>query len=186
MEELTRTWWVYLVRGACAILFGLLAILWPGITVFALVIVFGVYAIVNGVFALLGSRERGSRTWMIAYGVLSVLAGVAALVWPGITALALLFLIAAWAVVVGVAEIMAGIRLRKATTGEWAFILSGVLAVLFGVLLFVWPAAGALAVVWLIGTMAIVYGVALTALAFRVRALHSRRAGPAGAAPTVA
>ncbi|MEU9830875.1 HdeD family acid-resistance protein [Streptosporangium sp. NPDC048047] len=186
MEELTRTWWVYLVRGACAILFGLLAILWPGITVFALVVVFGVYAVVNGVFALFGSRESGSRAWMIAYGVLSVLAGVAALVWPGITALALLLLIAAWAVVVGITEIMAGIRLRRAATGEWAFILSGVLAVLFGVLLFAWPAAGALAVVWLIGTMAIVYGVALVALAFRVRALHSRRAGPAGAAPTPA
>ncbi|WP_433243069.1 HdeD family acid-resistance protein [Streptosporangium sp. CA-135522] len=185
MEELSRMWWVYLVRGLCAILFGLLAIVWPGITTYALVVVFGAYAIVNGVFALFGSGRGGSRLWMIVYGVISILAGIAAFVWPGITALALLFLIASWAVVTGVAEIVAAIRLRKALEGEWMFIVSGVLSVLFGVLLLVWPASGALAVVWLIGTMAIVYGIALLALAFRVKALGSRRPGTPGATPRV-
>lgn len=171
-------------RG-CAILFGLLAVFWPAITVLALVIVFGAYAILNGVFAIFGSGRSASRTWMIVYGVLSVLAGILAFVWPGMTALALLFVIASWAVVTGIVEIVAAIRLRKEMTGEWMFIVSGVLSVLFGILLFVWPASGALAVVWLIATMAIVYGVALVVLAFRVKALGSRRPGGSGTVPHI-
>ncbi|WP_406312755.1 HdeD family acid-resistance protein [Streptosporangium sp. NBC_01639] len=184
-ERLSRTWWVHLVRGGCAILFGLLAVFWPAITVLALVIVFGAYAILNGVFAIFGSGRSASRTWMIVYGVLSVLAGILAFVWPGMTALALLFVIASWAVVTGIVEIVAAIRLRKEMTGEWMFIVSGVLSVLFGILLFVWPASGALAVVWLIATMAIVYGVALVVLAFRVKALGSRRPGGSGTVPHI-
>ncbi|WP_326824821.1 HdeD family acid-resistance protein [Streptosporangium sp. NBC_01756] len=184
-EGLSRTWWVHLVRGGCAILFGLLAVFWPAITVLALVIVFGAYAILNGVFAIFGSGRSASRTWMIVYGVLSVLAGILAFVWPGMTALALLFVIASWAVVTGIVEIVAAIRLRKEMTGEWMFIVSGVLSVLFGILLFVWPASGALAVVWLIATMAIVYGVALVVLAFRVKALGSRRPGGSGTVPHI-
>ncbi|MGV9776309.1 HdeD family acid-resistance protein [Streptosporangium sp. NPDC003464] len=180
MEELARTWWVHLVRGLCAILFGLLAIVWPGITIYALVIVFGAYAVVNGVFALFSSGRGGSRVWMIVYGVISILAGVLAFARPGMTALALLYVIAGWAIVTGLIEIVAAIRLRKAMEGEWMFIVSGVVSVLFGILLCVWPGSGALAVVWLIGTMAIVYGIALIALAFRVKSLGAHRAGPSG------
>ncbi|MFD0886108.1 HdeD family acid-resistance protein [Streptosporangium algeriense] len=183
MEELARTWWVYLVRGVCAILFGVLALVWPAITVLALVTVFGAYAIVDGVFALFGAGRGaglGSRGWMIFYGVVSILTGIAVFVWPGVTALVLLFFIAAWAVVTGVLEIVAGIRLRKATANEWMFILSGALSVLLGVLLFIRPAPGALALVWLIGIMAIVYGIALVALSFRIKGLTSHRRGPSG------
>lgn len=185
MEELSRTWWVYLIRGACAILFGLLAIVWPGITIYALVIVFAAYAVVNGVFALFSSGRGGSRLWMVIYGVISILAGIMAFVWPRMTALALLFLIAGWAVVTGIVEIVAAIRLRRAMEGEWMFIVSGALSVLFGILLFIWPSSGALAVVWLIGTMAIVYGIALIGLAFKVKALGAHRPGP-GTTPRVA
>ncbi|MEV7008046.1 HdeD family acid-resistance protein [Streptosporangium sp. NPDC051022] len=183
MEELSRTWWVYLVRGVCALLFGLLAIFWPAITVLALVVVFGAYAIVDGVFALFGAGRgagAGSRGWMIFYGVVSVLTGVVVFIWPGITALVLLLFIAAWFVVTGVLEIVAGIRLRRTVVNEWMFIVGGVLSLLFGILLFLWPAAGALAVVWLIGIMAILYGIALVVLSFRVKALGARRRGPSG------
>jgi uncharacterized membrane protein HdeD (DUF308 family) len=162
----------------CAILFGLLAIIWPGITLFALVAVFGAYAIVNGVFELFSSGRGGSRGWMIFSGVGSILVGLVVLFWPGITALVLLLLIASWAVVVGVLEIVAAIMLRRVVEGEWMFIVSGVLAVLFGILLFLWPATGALAIAWLIGTMAIVYGISLLALAFRLRGVGSY--GPSG------
>jgi uncharacterized membrane protein HdeD (DUF308 family) len=178
MEELARTWWVYLIRGVCAILFGLLAIIWPGITLFVLVVGFGAYAIVNGVFELFSSGRGGSRGWTIFSGVGSILIGLLVLFWPGITALILLLLIASWAVVVGLLEVIAAIVLRRVVEGEWAFIVSGVLAVLFGILLFLWPATGALAIAWLIGAMALVYGISLLALAFRVRGVGSY--GPSG------
>jgi uncharacterized membrane protein HdeD (DUF308 family) len=178
MEELARTWWVYLIRGVCAILFGLLAIIWPSITLFVLVAVFGAYAIVNGIFELFSSGRGGSRGWTIFSGVGSILIGLVVLFWPGITALVLLLLIASWAVVVGLLEVIAAIMLRRVVEGEWAFIVSGVLAVLFGILLFLWPATGALAIAWLIGAMALVYGISLIALAFRVRGVGSY--GPSG------
>ncbi|MCG5212712.1 HdeD family acid-resistance protein [Streptosporangium sp. KLBMP 9127] len=180
MGRVADTWWMILIRGICAIVFGLFALVWPGITVFALVIFFGAYAIVNGIFSLFGAfggTPGESRWWLAIAGVLGIVAGIIALVWPGITALALLMLIAIWAVVIGIIEIIAGIRLRKEIQGEWMFILSGVLAVVFGVLLFVWPATGALAVTWLIGAMALVYGISLLVLAFRVRKLGGRTAG---------
>jgi uncharacterized membrane protein HdeD (DUF308 family) len=178
MEELARTWWVYLIRGVCAILFGLVAIVWPGITLFVLVAVFGAYAIVNGVFELFSSGRGGSRGWAIFSGVGSILIGLLVLFWPGITALILLLLIASWAVVVGILEIVAAIMLRRVVEGEWMFLVSGVLAVLFGIVLFLWPATGALAIAWLIGAMALVYGISLLALAFRMRGVGSY--GPSG------
>ncbi|GAA2878363.1 HdeD family acid-resistance protein [Streptosporangium fragile] len=185
MRELTQTWWVYLVRGACAILFGLLAIVWPDITLYALVVVFGAFAIVNGVFSLFNAGRGGSRGWMIVSGIVGILTGLVVFLWPGITALVLLFFIAGWAIATGLLEIVAAIRLRKVMEGEWTFIVSGVLSVLFGILLLAWPGAGALAVVWLIGTMAIVYGIALLALAFRLRGLGLPRTG-AGPTPHAA
>jgi uncharacterized membrane protein HdeD (DUF308 family) len=174
MEEMARTWWVYLIRGVCAVLFGLLAIIWPSITLYILIIVFGVYAIVNGIFELFGSGRGGARGLMIFAGVFSILVGVVAFLWPGMTALALLLLIASWAVVIGVVELVAAILLRRAVRGEWTFIVSGVLAMLFGILLFLWPAVGALTVAWLIGVMAILYGISLLALAFRLRGVGFR------------
>lgn len=182
LETLTRHWWVLAVRGGAAVLFGLVALIWPGITVLALVLLFGAYALVDGVLALYAAlagrpEAEGRRGWLVLEGVAGVLAAIGAAVWPGITALVLLYLIAAWALVTGVAEIVAAIRLRREIQGEWLMALSGVLSVVFGLLAFFFPAAGALAVVWLIATYAIVFGVVLLVLAFRLqrRGAVSRR-----------
>ncbi|MEU9885173.1 HdeD family acid-resistance protein [Sphaerisporangium sp. NPDC051011] len=179
-----RQWWVLAVRGACAIVFGILAIIWPLITLLTLVVLFGIFAIVSGIFTLVGAfrghHPGGSRTWMIVAGVLSVIAGIIAWIWPGITAFALLMLIAAYAVVIGISEIIAALRRRKAGETEWMWMVTGVLPVIFGILLFVWPAPGALALTWLIGIFAIVYGVSLLVLAYRVHDLGHR--GAAGTA----
>src|SRR3954447_18487187 len=175
LETLTRNWWVLAVRGALAVLFGLLALIWPGITVLALVLLFGAYALVDGVMGLytaLFDRGRpGGRGggWLVLEGVAGVLAAIGAVVWPGITALVLLYLIAAGALVTGVAEIVAAIRLRREIQGEGLMILRGALSILFGLLAFLFPGAGALAVVWLVAAYAIAFGVVMLILAFRLR-----------------
>jgi uncharacterized membrane protein HdeD (DUF308 family) len=186
LETMTRYWWAVTLRGAAALIFGLVALFWPEITLFALVIVFGAYALVDGVVALgaaiMGSRTvAGSRGWLAVEGVLGIIAGIVAFVWPDITALALLWVIAFWALVTGILEIVAAVRLRREIQGEWMLALSGVLSVLFGILLLVWPATGALAVVFLIGLYAIVFGVVLVALGLRLRRL--RQGGVTTAAP---
>ena len=169
------SWWALLLRGIVAIAFGLLAFIWPGITLTALVFLWGAYALVDGVFSIAaGVKLHGeNRRWwvLLLEGVLSVIAGVVAFVIPGITALVLLLLIAAWAIVTGAFEIVAAIQMRKYIRGEWLLILAGVASVLFGVLLFINPGAGALAVVWLIGAYAIVFGVILIALSLRLHGM---------------
>lgn len=173
---LTRYWWAVVLRGVAAVLFGLMALIWPGITVIVLVALFGAYALVDGIIglgtAVFGGRERGRRGWLVVEGIAGVLAGIFTFAWPGITALVLLWLIAAWALVTGVLEIVAAVRLRREIQGEWLLALSGVLSVLFGILLAVWPAAGALSVVFVIGIYAIVFGVALVGLGLRLRRLR--------------
>ena len=186
LETLSRHWWAVALRGVAAILFGVLALVWPGITVFALVIVFGAYALVDGAFTLVaafgnrdGGRTRGSRAWLVARGIAGILTGIIAAVWPGITALALLWVIALWAMVTGLLEIVAAYQLRKEMRREWLLALSGALSVLFGVLLLVWPAAGALTLIVLIGIAAIAFGITLLMLGLRLR--RERRHDPAAA-----
>lgn len=174
MESIfVRHWWVHGIRGAAAILFGILTILWPALSLYTLVLLFGAYALVDGAFNVVGAlrRARDGRRWgaMIAEGILSVAAGVITFFWPGITALALLFVIAAWAVLTGIVEIAAAIRLRRHIRGEWLLALSGALSMVFGLWLFFFPGAGALAVAFWIGAYAIVSGALLLALAFRLR-----------------
>src|SRR5215210_3058377 len=174
LPVLARNWWVLALRGLVAIVFGLLAFLWPGITLWALILLFGAYMLVDGVFAIVaGVRAAGNeaRWWLLLVeGILGVLAGIVAFLWPGLTALALLYFIAAWAIVTGIFEIVGAIRLRREIEGEWALILGGTLSVLFGVLLVVIPApAGILSLTWLIGVYAVAFGVLLLILAFRVR-----------------
>jgi len=176
LETLSRHWWAVALRGVAAILFGVLALVWPGITVFALVIVFGAYALVDGAFTLAaafgdrgGGSTPGSRAWLVARGTAGILTGIIAAVWPGITALALLWVIAIWAVVTGVFDIVAAIQLRKQLQREWLLALSGAFSVLFGVLLVVWPATGVLTLVLLIGIAAITFGVTLLMLGLRLR-----------------
>ena len=174
---LASKWWAVLLRGLAALLFGALAFAWPGVSLTALVFLFGAYAFADGVFNVAAAfgAPRGYKNWwaLLAEGLCGVAAGVLTFVWPGVTALALLYLIAAWAVVTGALEVAAAVRLRKVIAGEWLLALGGLLSVLFGVLLAAWPATGALAVLWLIGAYAFAMGVVLTALAFRLRRLGS-------------
>ena len=177
---LARNWWALAVRGVLAVLFGLIAFIMPGVTLAAIVLLFGAYAIVDGVFSIVAgvrAAERHERWWpLMLEGIVDLVAGVIAFVWPAATALALLFLVAFWAIVTGVLEIVAAIRLRKDMKGEWLLILNGILSLLFGGVLLALPAAGLLVIVWWIGAYAIVFGIVLIALAFKLRARH--QAGP--------
>src|SRR5918998_4046388 len=181
LPVLSRNWWALALRGLAAIIFGILAFVWPGITLWALILLFGAYMLVDGVFAIVAAvRVAGeaARWWLLLVeGILGVLAGIIAFVWPGLTALALLYFVAAWATVTGIFEIVGAIRLRREIEGEWALILSGALSVLFGVLLVVLgPGVGLLSLVWLIGVYAVAFGVLLLILAFRVRNERSTEA----------
>jgi uncharacterized membrane protein HdeD (DUF308 family) len=170
---LTRNWWVYALRGLAAVLFGVLAFIWPGITLLTLVFLFGWYAVANGVlsFILAVKAPNGYPRFsgLVLPGLFSLAVGVIAFIIPGITALALLLLIATWAIVNGVMEIVAAIRLRKEITNEWMLILAGAASVIFGVLFLMWPGAGALAMLWWIGSFAIVFGILFIGLAFRLK-----------------
>ena len=186
VETLTRYWWAVTLRGAFAVLFGLVALIWPHITVLALVIIFGAYVLVDGVLRLVaavrGPRRSGaqsSRGWLAFSGVAAILVGVVTLVWPDVTALVLLWLIAAWALVTGVVEIAAALRLRGRVDGVWLLGVGGVLSVLFGIIVAVWPAAGALAIIVFIGVYALIFGAVLIMVGLRLRRL-GQRADPAG------
>ena len=183
--EIPRHWWVVALRGLAAVIFGVLAFIWPGMTIAALVLFFGAYAIVDGVLAVYTAfRSRGQHFWAtLLEGIVSIGAGVVTFFWPGITALALLFVIAAWAILTGVLEIYAAISLRKAIHNEWALIFSGALSVIFGVLLVAQPGAGALAVAWLIGAYAVIFGIALLVLAWRLRGVAEHMPDPSARAP---
>lgn len=174
VNVLARNWWVLLLRGIAGILFGILAFIWPGITLTVLVLLFGAYALVDGVFSVIAgivrATERRERWWVLVLeGVLGILAGVATLIWPGMTALVLLYFIAAWAVITGVLEIIAAIRLRKEIQGEFWLAFAGLASILFGIALFLFPSTGALAVVWMIGAYGLAFGVFMIILAFRLR-----------------
>jgi uncharacterized membrane protein HdeD (DUF308 family) len=175
---LTRNWWALVIRGVAGLLFGLACFFWPDIALLSLVLLFGAYALVDGAFAIaaaISGADRDSRWWaLLLQGIVGIITAVVAVVWPGITALALLYLIAAWALVTGILEIVAAVRLRKEIEGEWMLALAGFASVLFGIAIAVFPAAGALAVVWMIGVYALVSGVLLTAVGLRLRSLRKR------------
>ncbi|HRF09589.1 MAG TPA: HdeD family acid-resistance protein [Xanthobacteraceae bacterium] len=174
---LSENWWLFLLRGLAAIAFGVVAVLWPKITVLSLILVYGAFALTDGVFALVaaiaGNTARAPRWWLALIGLAGIAIGVMTFVWPIITALVLLAFIAAWAIATGVLQIIGAIQLRKEIDNEWMLILSGVLSVLFGLALIVAPGAGALALIWVIAFYAILFGVMQCAFAFRLRRLKS-------------
>lgn len=176
LEYFARYWWAVAVRGALAVVFGVLALIWPDVTVRALVLLFGLYALVDGLLALAaalagGRAVSGRRGWLLFEGIAGVVVAVLTFVWPDITTLALLYVIAFWAIVTGVLEVVVAVALRRELRGEWLLAASGVVSVLFGLFLVVRPGDGAVAVVWLIGVYAIVFGAALIALGLRLRQL---------------
>jgi uncharacterized membrane protein HdeD (DUF308 family) len=172
LPTVSGNWWALAVRGVAAILFGLAALIWPGLTLAVLIILYGAYAVVDGAFAIVAGVRTGTgtRRWLLlAEGVLGILAGLVALIWPGITALVLLYIISFWAILGGLLRIVGAILLRREIDNEWTMALSGVLWVLLGVIVAVLPGVGLLSVAWLIGVFALGVGVTLLALAFRVR-----------------
>ncbi len=178
---LSRYWWMILLRGIVAILFGVMVFAQPGITLVSLVFVFACFAVFDGIThvatALGGGREHEHFWLLLLTGLAGIAIGVLTFTSPGITALALLFYIAMWAIATGLMQIVAAIRLRKEIEGEFWLGLAGAASVLFGLMLVTRPAAGALAVLWLIGSYALAYGVIVLVLAFKARAFARRVRG---------
>ena len=174
LTYLSKHWWLLLLRGVAAIIFGLLAWSVPGITLWAVVVLFGAYAIVDGVIAIANSFSNagGRHRWsMLLMGLVGVGAGVIAFGWPGITALALLWVIAFWAMFTGILEITAAFGLPAPTRDRWLLGLAGVASTAFGVLLVIWPSAGLLTLVWLLGFYGVFYGVLAVIASFKLREL---------------
>lgn len=168
-----KSWWALALRGVLGILFGALAILWPGLTFMALIILFAAYAFFSGVGSIVAAvrhRRSDEEWWLILLlGIVGVSAGIVALLRPDITALALVFFVGAYAMLTGVLDIAIAIRLRRSIPGERLLIVTGVVSIAFGVLVFLFPDAGALALVWLISVYAIATGTMLLILGLRVR-----------------
>jgi uncharacterized membrane protein HdeD (DUF308 family) len=172
LHLLARNWWLLLLRGIVAVLFGLLAFAWPGLTLISLILLYGAYAGADGILALAAAVRGGTvapRWWLVLVGLLSLGAAVATFLYPGLTALVLLTFIGVWAIARGVLEIIGAIQLRKEIENEWLLVLSGLMSVVFGALVLARPGAGALALVWIIAAYAIVLGVLLIGFAFRLR-----------------
>jgi uncharacterized membrane protein HdeD (DUF308 family) len=173
--QLFRNWWMLALRGMLTIVFGLLALIWPDTTKLVLVLLFGAFALVDGIFAVaVGIASYGyfERWWAVLLeGLTGIVIGILTFVWPNITALALLYFISAWAVITGIFEIVAAIKFRHVIPGEWAMIFNGILSVLLGALLCVFPAAGEVGLAWLIGIYAMTFGIMEMIFAFRLRSL---------------
>jgi uncharacterized membrane protein HdeD (DUF308 family) len=176
---LVRNWWALALRGGLAVLFGVAAFVVPGLTVAFLIALFGAYALIDGVLAIVAgvkAAEHHERFGsLLLRGILGIAAGLVAFILPAATAVVLTLMIGAWAIVTGVLEIVAAVHLHRAH-GEWLLIANGVLSVLFGLFLVVAPALGILTLVWIIGGYAIVFGAIMLVLAFRLRARHVRGA----------
>ncbi len=173
VRTLSQNWWLVVLRGVLGILFGLAAFIWPGITWLTLLIMFGIYAIVDGLIAVgtgLARTKETSRWWVfLLEGLISIAAGVVALLSPALTTVVLIYMIATWAIITGVLEIVAAVRLRHEITNEWFLALGGVLSIGLGVLLFLRPLAGSLAIIWTIAAYAVLFGILLVILGFRLR-----------------
>ncbi|MEC4819193.1 MAG: HdeD family acid-resistance protein [Scytonema sp. PMC 1069.18] len=179
---LARNWWSLVFRGLMAILFGVAMFIWPGISLAVLVWLFGFFVLLTGILALIAAfrrRQSDEQHWfLLVEGILGVVAGVLIFFWPNITALLLLYFIAAWAIVTGIFEIIAAIQLRREIHNEWLLALAGVASLLFGILLVIQPGAGALAILWVIGAYAIIFGITLLILGLRLRQWNKQQPPP--------
>ena len=174
-QLLSKYWWILLVRGIAAVLFGIVALVWTEITLEVLILLVGAYLLVDGLFTLIsafGDRQSNERWWLLLLeGLVGVIAGIAIFIWPALSGLVLLYLVAAWAFATGILEIIAAVQLRREIEGEWLLIISGILSIIFGVLIAIFPGEGALAVVWLIGIYALLFGLLLILLSLRARSM---------------
>jgi uncharacterized membrane protein HdeD (DUF308 family) len=172
VHALAKNWWMLLLRGIAAIIFGALALAWPGLTLLTLIMFYGVFVLVDGVLAVAAAITGGApapRWWLAIVGLLGIAAGALTFMMPGLTAVVLLYFIAGWAIATGAFQIIGAIRLRKEIDNEWFLILGGIVSVLFGVAMMAAPGAGALALVWVIGIYAVFMGAMFVALAFRLK-----------------
>jgi uncharacterized membrane protein HdeD (DUF308 family) len=175
LHALAKNWWLILLRGICAIVFGVLTFIWPGVTLVTLVLFYGAFALVDGVLALVAAITGGApapRWWLAIVGILGIGAGLITFFMPGMTAIVLLYFIAFWAMAIGVMQIVGAIRLRKEIDNEWWLVAAGVASVLFGLILVMQPGAGALGLLLVIGVYAILYGILLVSFSLRLRS-HS-------------
>jgi uncharacterized membrane protein HdeD (DUF308 family) len=175
--EMARWWWTFILRGILAVAFGLVAFIAPPATIAALVLLFGAWALVDGVFDIVAAIRHPTRDrpfWLaLLEGIAGIVAGVLALAFPAIAADVLLLLISAWAIVTGVIEIILAVRLREEITGELWLALGGILSIVFGALLFLFPVSGALTIVWIIGAFAMVFGISMIILGWRLRGINA-------------
>lgn len=175
LDSLKQGWWLLLIRGIAAIVFGLLAFFMPGLTLVFLLIAFAAFTLVDGVFAMITAfrrRSQDTRWWAwLLEGLLSVGVGVIVLLFPALSAVAFAICIAVWAVFAGILRIIAAINLRHQIEGEWALGISGALLILWGILMGLMPGVGALSLAWMIGSFSILIGIAFCILAFRLRKL---------------
>lgn len=173
LAQLTRFWWVVALRGVLAILFGILALVWPVLTLQILVLFFGAYALVDGVidvFMAIAHRAGHDRWWaLLLEGLVGIGAGILVLAFPGLAGLVLLYVIAIWAILTGILEIVAAVRLREEIENEWLLILSGIASLVLGILILIYPTAGAITIAWLIGAYAILFGIVLLSLGLLLR-----------------
>jgi uncharacterized membrane protein HdeD (DUF308 family) len=179
LQTLARNWWILLLRGIAAIVFGLIALAWPGVTLLVLITLYGAYALADGLLSLLAACRGGTvapRWWLILVGLLGLAAGAMTFSYPGVTALLLLMFIGIWCVVRGLFEIIGAIQLRKEIDNEWTLILSGLVSIFFGAYVLAWPGVGALALLWVIGAYSLVAGILLISFAFRLRRYHTPHA----------
>ncbi|HZS86836.1 MAG TPA: HdeD family acid-resistance protein [Chloroflexota bacterium] len=189
---LSRNWWLLLLEGVVSVVLGAYALARPGITLVALIIVWGLFALINGVaevFRALGGAHDGRRAWgwQLAGGLVGIVAGLAILRWPGISALFVLYLIGIWAIVTGIVSIVHAIADHEGMPHAWLIALGGIVSVLFGIVMFAWPGAGLLTLVYLVGIYAIVYGVITCVIAFRLHGLQGKATTtlvPPGPAPS--
>ncbi|MFD6953171.1 hypothetical protein A6A08_01825 [Nocardiopsis sp. TSRI0078] len=180
LDELSRSWWLVVLRGFAAVVFGVVALIWPEKTLVALAIVFGLYALADG--AALGYAAYralpGNRLSLAVQAVVGVIVGLVALVWPLVAIAALVFVIGAWAVVTGVAEIITAIRLHAHISSEWLLVFVGALSIVFGLLLWFWPLEGAQAVMLVIAMYAVIFGAVMAVAGFRLRGAAGAFRGP--------
>lgn len=170
LHTLAQNWWALALRGLVAVLFGLLTFLLPGMTLVTLVLLFGAYALADGLLNIVAFFRAAPHHWaLLIEGVVGILAGILTFAWTAITAIVLLYVIAFWAMFTGIFEIVAGIRLRKFISNEWLLLAMGAVSLLFGLFILIAPGAGALAIVLWIGAYALLFGIFLLAFAFRLR-----------------